>query len=151
MPAPSNPAVLAASSGRSPAGQADLRVSDAERAEIADQLARHYGEGRLDSEEFGQRLDLAMAARTYRDLAGLLRDMPHPDAAAGAVRPTRRQRPPRGQGRWHRLRGLALFVLLAIALVASVCAVSWALVPVLWAGALVAIMILAIRRRSRRR
>jgi Domain of unknown function (DUF1707) len=53
-----------------------LRVGDAERADIADRLARHFGDGRLDQAEFEQRLDKAMRATTVADLAGLLADLP---------------------------------------------------------------------------
>jgi hypothetical protein len=53
-----------------------LRVSDADRAEVADQLAKHYSDGRLDQAEFDQRLDQAMRAKTQADLVGLLADLP---------------------------------------------------------------------------
>ncbi len=53
-----------------------LRVSDAERAEVADRLARHFGDGRLDQSEFEKRLDQAMRATTVADLSGLLADLP---------------------------------------------------------------------------
>ena len=43
-------------------GQPDLRVSDAERSEVADRLAEHYGEGRLDQSEFNERVEQAMRA-----------------------------------------------------------------------------------------
>ncbi len=55
---------------------ADMRVGDAERAEIADRLARHFSDGRLDEAEFGERLDRAMRAKTMADLSGLLSDLP---------------------------------------------------------------------------
>jgi hypothetical protein len=54
----------------------DLRVSDAERNEVADKLARHFAEGRLDQTEFKDRLDTAMSAKTERDLSGLFEDLP---------------------------------------------------------------------------
>jgi hypothetical protein len=55
---------------------ADMRVGDAERAEIADHLARHFSDGRLDEAEFSDRLDKAMRAKTMADLSGLLSDLP---------------------------------------------------------------------------
>ncbi len=61
----------------------DLRVSDAERAEVADRLSKHYGDGRLDQAEFSKRVDQAMGATTQSDLAGLFADLPEtrePDA-----------------------------------------------------------------------
>jgi hypothetical protein len=53
-----------------------LRVSDAERNEVADKLSRHFAEGRLDQTEFKERLDAAMSAKTHGDLAGLFDDLP---------------------------------------------------------------------------
>jgi hypothetical protein len=53
-----------------------LRASDAERNEVADKLARHFGEGRLDQVEFKARLDRAMGATTRGDLTGLFDDLP---------------------------------------------------------------------------
>ena len=55
---------------------ADMRVGDAERAEIADRLAKHFSDGRLDEAEFADRLDRAMRAKTMADLSGLLSDLP---------------------------------------------------------------------------
>jgi hypothetical protein len=70
-PQPTNPAVRRASWPG-----ADMRVGDAERAEIADRLAKHFSDGRLDEAEFGERLDRAMRAKTMADLSGLLSDLP---------------------------------------------------------------------------
>ena len=82
------------------AGQDDpsMRVSNAERTEVADLLAKHYGEGRLDEEEFNERLDRAMKAKTRADLHGLFADLPdmHGEPVAEqprAVVPQRRRRP----------------------------------------------------------
>ncbi|HSZ99973.1 MAG TPA: DUF1707 domain-containing protein [Streptosporangiaceae bacterium] len=69
---------------------ADMRVGDAERAEIADRLARHFSDGRLDEAEFGERLDRAMRAKTMADLSGLLSDLPGEEPA-----------PPQQGGRRH--------------------------------------------------
>ena len=82
MPAPHSRASFLAATRRR-VGHADLRVSDAERAEVADLLATHYGDSRLDQAEFEQRLDQAMRARTYSDLSGLFADLP-PIPAAGS-------------------------------------------------------------------
>lgn len=54
----------------------DLRVSDAERADVADRLSKHYGEGRLDQAEFNERMERAMSAKTAGDFAGLFSDLP---------------------------------------------------------------------------
>ncbi|HWG01575.1 MAG TPA: DUF1707 domain-containing protein [Trebonia sp.] len=57
----------------------NIRVSDAERAEVADRLAVHYSDGRLDKAEFDERIAHAMSAKTHGDLDGLFDDLPEPD------------------------------------------------------------------------
>jgi hypothetical protein len=54
----------------------NLRVGDAERAEVTDRLAKHFSDGRLDHAEFSERMDRAMRAKTMADLTGLLADLP---------------------------------------------------------------------------
>jgi hypothetical protein len=68
-----------------------MRVGDAERTAIADRLARHFVDGRLDEAEFDERLDRAMRATTMADLTGLLSDLPDPEAAPPELPATRRQ------------------------------------------------------------
>ncbi len=53
-----------------------LRVGDVERAAVADQLSRHFSDGRLDQAEFEARMDKALRAKTVSDLSGLLDDLP---------------------------------------------------------------------------
>src|SRR5215831_15707953 len=94
MPAPYNPPWGRGSSGRR-ASQANpnMRVSHAERTDVADRLSKHYGDGRLDEEEFNERLDRAMKAKTQSDLDGLFDDLPEPEQP----RPVDRSHPhPRG-------------------------------------------------------
>ncbi|MFG2604320.1 DUF1707 domain-containing protein [Streptomyces sp. NPDC048514] len=61
----------------------DLRASDADRERVAEVLRDAVAEGRLDMEEFEERLEAAYKARTYGELAPITRDLP----AAGAVPP----------------------------------------------------------------
>ena len=93
MPAqPSSPRTRTSSFRRRIAyGQPDLRVSDAERSEVADRLAEHYGEGRLDQSEFNDRVEQAMRAKTRSDLAGLFDDLPDSEAPEVTTRPRRRR------------------------------------------------------------
>ena len=72
-----------------PSPNSTLRVSDAERNEVADRLSRHFADGRLDQAEFKERLDAAMSAKTQGDLAGLFDDLPSlaADPASGAFAP----------------------------------------------------------------
>ena len=71
---------------------ADMRVGDAERAEIADRLARHFSDGRLDEAEFSERLDRAMRAKTKADLSGLLADLPGDESEPAPPAGRRHQR-----------------------------------------------------------
>lgn len=54
----------------------DLRASDAERDGAISELSKHFQAGRLTMEEFSERSDRALQARTGRDLANLLTDLP---------------------------------------------------------------------------
>ncbi|HTT92068.1 MAG TPA: DUF1707 domain-containing protein [Acidimicrobiales bacterium] len=63
----------------------DLRVSDAERQATAEQLKAHFAAGRLDLDEYEERLQQALVARTRRHLDDLVRDLPPTTAAT--VRP----------------------------------------------------------------
>jgi Domain of unknown function (DUF1707) len=74
-----------------------MRVSDADRAAVADRLAKHYSDGRLDQAEFDERLDRAMRAKTRADLVVLLADLPEgqappPDDGSRARSQRRQQR-----------------------------------------------------------
>jgi hypothetical protein len=91
-----------------------LRVSDAERAEVADRLSKHYADGRLDQAEFAERLDQAMAAKTQADLGGLFVDLPDPDGPTGGV-----ARPPKGHPHSYRWL-LILVVIIGIASVGHI-------------------------------
>ena len=75
----------------------DIRVSDDERMAVVAELQRHVGDGRLSLEEFEERTDEAMRARTGADLRRVLRELPPPAVPAPprARRPHRERRPPR--------------------------------------------------------
>lgn len=55
---------------------AGMRASDAERDVVMSQLGVHFKDGRLDNDEFNERLEAAAAARTRGELAALLTDLP---------------------------------------------------------------------------
>jgi hypothetical protein len=60
-----------------------LRVSDADRHQVAEILREAAGEGRLDLEELDERLEATYAARTYADLVPITLDLPaHPQRPA---------------------------------------------------------------------
>ncbi|MFP3992152.1 DUF1707 domain-containing protein [Streptomyces sp. E11-3] len=54
----------------------ELRASDTDRERVAERLREAVAEGRLDMEEFEERLDAAYKARTYGELEPLTRDLP---------------------------------------------------------------------------
>ncbi|MBW1595995.1 DUF1707 domain-containing protein [Streptomyces sp. JJ38] len=54
----------------------DVRASDAERDQIAEILRDAMAEGRLDVDEFGERLDAVYQARTRGELKPLVADLP---------------------------------------------------------------------------
>ena len=54
----------------------NLRASDADRDATADRLRQHHTDGRLDQDEFQQRLDRCFAAKTVGELTELTRDLP---------------------------------------------------------------------------
>jgi hypothetical protein len=120
MPAPGGPTRTRGFALRSSASYASpgLRVSDAERADVADRLSKHYGDGRLDQAEFNERLDRAMSATTRSDLSGLLADLPGTEPPPETSRP-QRPRPHRPHwGHWRR-RVLAAALVIVIAVVAG--------------------------------
>jgi hypothetical protein len=53
-----------------------LRVGDAEREAVAEILRREHLAGRLDNEEFDERIERCLAAKTYSELDELIRDLP---------------------------------------------------------------------------
>lgn len=64
--------------------QRDLRVSDEEREHVVGVLQKAIGRGMLDLDEFTERTDIALAARTRGELNVVLTDLPgliHRDAA----------------------------------------------------------------------
>ena len=53
-----------------------LRVGDAEREAVADILRREHLAGRLDNDEFDERVARCLAAKTYAELDELIGDFP---------------------------------------------------------------------------
>jgi len=61
---------------RADAADDDLRASDSEREYVIDLLQRAVGQGMLDLDEFGERTDIALAAKTRAELNRVLLDLP---------------------------------------------------------------------------
>ncbi|MEU9284960.1 DUF1707 domain-containing protein [Streptomyces sp. NPDC048275] len=72
----------------------ELRASDADRERVSEQLRDALAEGRLDMEEFEERLEATYKARTYGELAPITRDLP----GAAAVAPVSMVKQPVGSG-----------------------------------------------------
>ncbi|MEV0039216.1 DUF1707 domain-containing protein [Streptomyces sp. NPDC050804] len=66
----------------------DTRASDAEREQIAERLREAVAEGRLDMEEFDERLEATYKARTHGELAPLVRDLPAPGTTTDMALPS---------------------------------------------------------------
>ena len=87
------------------------RISDSDRERAMADLAMHYADGRLDHEEYDERLDAIWTARTRADLALLFSDLPRPAVTYPVAKPAPRRR--RGF-RVPLLPALAVLVLLSV-------------------------------------
>jgi hypothetical protein len=58
------------------AGDPRIRASDADRDRVTALLREHHAAGRLTAEEFGDRMDRALDAKTLGELDELLADLP---------------------------------------------------------------------------
>ena len=118
----------------------NVRIGDAERDDATRALGEHFAVGRLDREEYDERMDVVLAARTWGDLAPVFRDLPSPTAA--------QPRPMPATGRSGHLRGHfrpPFLPVLLILIGLSVLIGSWWVFWIGLAGFLIA------RRASRRR
>jgi hypothetical protein len=75
----------------------ELRASDADRERVAEQLRDALAEGRLDMEEFEERLEATYSARTYGELTPITRDLP---GAAGSTPLVSMVKEPLDDGSW---------------------------------------------------
>ncbi|WP_374774184.1 DUF1707 domain-containing protein [Streptomyces sp. NBC_01310] len=77
----------------------ELRASDADRERVVERLRDAVAEGRIDMEEFEERLEAAYKSRTYAELEPLTRDLPSPTgpAARAAAVPGSAAEPWRGR------------------------------------------------------
>jgi Flp pilus assembly protein TadB len=120
-----------------------MRISDAERAEVADLLSKHYGDGRLDQAEFNQRLDQAMRAKTYADLDGLFADLPRTEEEAVEG--------PKFQSRRGGRSPLATLIIAAIIVVVAATVIGHVLTfsmgPLLWLAILAVIAYAILHHR----
>ncbi len=104
----------------------NLRASDADRDATADRLRQHHTDGRLDQDEFQERLDRCFAAKTVGELAELTRDLPDDPARHRAGGRT-------GFGLLGCLRMIPIvpiiLAIVAIHLIVGVASGLWILIP----------------------
>ncbi len=104
----------------------NLRASDADREATADRLRQHHTDGRIDQDEFQERLDRCFAAKTVGELAELTRDLPGEPARRGSI----------GRTNFGLLGGLRMIpflpiilAIVAIHLIVGMASVLWILIP----------------------
>jgi Domain of unknown function (DUF1707) len=110
MPVPSKVSAMADEAvpdapGSEVAQRQSLRASHEDRDQIVEQLRVAGGDGRLDGEELEQRVEAALTARTYGQLAALVADLPAGSGVAARrpkdlVRIDTRGGTTRRDGRW---------------------------------------------------
>jgi Domain of unknown function (DUF1707) len=144
----------------------NMRVSDADRALVADRLARHFGDGRLDQADFDERVSRAMAAKTVGDFQGLFDDLPDlpgdtrddtTDDTSGGFAGIPGTWPPSACRAARQRRGLLrgpVRTLLAIVLVLVVANIAWHAMlgwvsPLVWLAVIVTVIVLVSRRGRR--
>jgi hypothetical protein len=146
-------------------GDPRIRASDADRDRVASLLREHHAAGRLTAEEFHERMDRALEAKTLGELDELMTDLPAidlyqlPDASLrrGPTRPGQSLLPADpGRGRPARFTP-GTVAMGAWAVVTSALVAIWAVAAVVGSGtwfpwwALIALpWIWAIVRRSQR-
>jgi uncharacterized protein DUF1707 len=102
-----------------------MRVSDAERDIALSELSEHFQAGRLTHEEFDERSDRALKARTGNDLRDLFTDLPAPGDSMASLAPAAETRneaaqpggapaPPEVRGHWPAGRIVIACVIAAI-------------------------------------
>lgn len=62
-------------SGVGPVAGGHLRAADSDRDQVSTVLSTAFAEGRLSREEYDERIDGLLAAKTFDDLVGLTRDL----------------------------------------------------------------------------
>jgi Flp pilus assembly protein TadB len=138
-----------------------MRVSDTERQRVIEELRRHCAAGRIDVDEYAERIERALAATTLADLDQVTGDLPIVRIAdpRGSSRDRRREASLVGAaqfGNWSpvtsRLAGSLVVVLTVGVIVAAILLVvlgSWAWGAVLIAGWLVGLLQSAAAARRR--
>ena len=131
--------------GMSAPGPSDIRIGNDERAAAMQALDEHMSAGRLDPDEYGQRVAQASVARTRGGLDELFTDLPaphpFPDQSPGWPRPGSRPRPVDNAERvFRRYVGDSMILRLAMLVVVGV--VFIVALPFLIVGAVLVFVVL---------
>ncbi len=136
-----------------------MRVSDTERQRVIEELRRHCAAGRIDVDEYAERIERALAATTLGDLDRVTGDLPMLRIAdpGGSARDERRDRallgapPLRNWSPVTNRLAASLVVVLTVAVVMGAILLlvlgSWAWAAVLIAGWLAGLVQSAAARR----
>lgn len=92
----------------------NLRAADADRERIAERLRKSHAEGRLDMDEFQERLERCYAAKTLGELGELVTDLPREDELG-----ERRSLGPSRPWRWRLIPLVPILILLIVVLTAT--------------------------------
>jgi hypothetical protein len=150
--------------------QPQLRVSDADRQRVVEELRRHCAAGRLDVDEYADRIAQALGASSWEDLDRALGELPmlriaDPSSSMSSPghRRDRRSDGPTGRGRggrpveeprgWSARLASTLVVLLSVTVVLAAvilaAVVSWTWAAVLVAGWLLGLAQARVAARRR--
>jgi hypothetical protein len=83
---------MASEDGDGTSTWSDPRASAEDRDRFANLVQYHYAHGRLSAEDFDDRIDRVLAARTLGDLYKICRDLPFPPPETDASRRRFRRR-----------------------------------------------------------
>ena len=137
------------------ASKTGMRASDADRDRIATALRENLAAGRLSTDEFDERLDKALSAKTLGELDGVMTDLPGTELGprADAQLDRAKANPPSRRAGYYPMRRTARGSLIAIGVLLLV---IWlfsgvhASLALLWVAAALAVLILARRMNGRR-
>lgn len=108
-------------------GAPGLRVGTAEREQAAEALGKHFAAGRLDVDEYDERVGRAYAAKTVGELTPLFTDLPTPAPAPVPAPPPLAQRRMAQGG--YRPRTPVPFLLIALLVLGVAVGVTTHFVP----------------------
>jgi hypothetical protein len=126
------------------AGQSRFRASYADREQVVSALQAAFVQGRLTTDELGERVGQALAARTYADLAALTADLPADPAPARQPAPAPQPAPARQTSPVRRPRSPAASFAVKAGTSAIAVTVIAALAAAVISGAPVAAVFIAV-------